>query len=175
MRAGLIAVMTVATLGGGVASASADGAPTDDDAYTSFNPNETGLFELYGDSSAGGQIHPYNWSGDLSAWGPGNKESHHWADNDYTEVRFTGCTMAGTTGRSVSVKLWQAIPFGRDKDVGTKTFTACFGGGTSQGEWNVHYEGGDNRYFTLPQLNGSEYTRAQVSVRKIYVDTTKAD
>ncbi|MFM9612636.1 hypothetical protein [Streptomyces niveiscabiei] len=61
--------------------------------------------------------------------------------------------------------------------MGTKTFTNCFNGSnsTSSGEWNVHYDGGDNRYFTVAHLNGSDSTRAVVSVRKVYVDTTAAD
>lgn len=73
------------------------------------------------------------------------------------------------------MKIWQAIPFGSDKDMGTKTYTKCLMGGTSQGDRNAHCNGGDNRYFTLPELNGSEYTHAQVTVKKVYVDTSKAD
>lgn len=48
MRAGLVAAVTVAALGGGVATATADAAPTGEDAYT-FNPNEKGLVQLYGE------------------------------------------------------------------------------------------------------------------------------
>lgn len=76
---------------------------------------------------------------------------------------------------SVGVKLWQAIPFDYDKDMGGKTFTACYNGGTSHGEWDQYYNGGDNRYFTISHINGSVYTQGLVSVDKVYVDTTKAD
>ncbi|MFB8246431.1 hypothetical protein ACFC5X_15480 [Streptomyces sp. NPDC055952] len=146
-----------------------------EDAHT-FNPAEEGLFELQAPSSEGGGRVP-NFTSSLSAWAPGSKESRHWADNDYTEIQFTGCTMIGATGHSVGVKLWQAIPFARDKDMGVKTFTNCFKSSdhTSKGSWNAHYSGGDNRYFTIAELNGSLYTRAHINVDKVYVDTTAAD
>ncbi|MBN0044419.1 hypothetical protein JS756_09895 [Streptomyces actuosus] len=141
-----------------------------------FNAGEEGQFQLYG-SPEPGRMPPRNFTSHLSGWAPGSKESRHWADNDYTEIKFTGCSMVGTTGRSVGVKLWQAIPFARDKDMGMKTFTNCFKGSTktSRGEWSAHYTGGDNRYFTIPALNGSIYTKANLNVKKVYVDTTKAD
>ncbi|MFC8091967.1 hypothetical protein [Streptomyces sp. NPDC057301] len=148
-----------------------------EDAHT-FNPAEEGLFELQAPSDSSGGIQTRNFTSSLSGWAPGTiKESRHWADNDYTEIQFTGCTMIGAAGHSVGVKLWQAIPFGQDKDMGVKTFTNCFKGSndTSKGAWNVHYNGGDNRYFTIAELNGSQYTRAHVSVKKVYVDTTAAD
>jgi hypothetical protein len=177
MRAGLVAAMTVAVLGGGAATASAEAGPTRSDAYTTSNPNEEGLFQLYGEQTAtDGQVSTRNWEGSLSGWAPGTiKESRHWADNDYTEIRFTGCNNTSVADISVGVKLWQAIPFSLDKDMGGKTFTACYNGGTSQGEWDAHYSGGDNRYFTISHINGSIYTQGYVSVSKVYVDTTKAD
>ncbi|MEU6453875.1 hypothetical protein [Streptomyces sp. NPDC047065] len=177
VRAGLIAAVTAAALTGAVGVASADDTePVSEDAHT-FNPAEEGLFELQAPADTDGGIQTRNFTSSLSGWAPGSKESRHWADNDYTEVQFTGCTMVGATGKSVGVKLWQAIPFAQDKDMGTKTFTNCFKGSgyTSKGEWNAHYNGGDNRYFTVAHLNGSQYTRAVVSVKKVYVDTTKAD
>lgn len=145
------------------------------DAYAQpTSPNEEGAF-LYTDSADSGSVSPMNWSGGLTGWGPGNKESRHWPDNDYTEIRFTGCTMQGATGKSVGVQLWQEIPQGFDDSIGTKTYSACFDGGTSKGEWNVSVSGGTQRYFELPELNGSSSTHALVSVDKIVVDTTKAD
>ncbi|MBV1940533.1 hypothetical protein KUF83_28765 [Streptomyces sp. BV286] len=177
IRAALTAAVVTAALTGTVTVASADAtASASDDAHT-FNPNEAGLFELQAPAPDSGMVQPMNFTSSLSGWAPGSKESRHWADNDYTEIQFTGCTMDGATGRSVGVKLWQAIPLGRDKDMGMKTFTNCFTGSneTSKGEWSGHYNDGDNRYFTIPELNGADFTHAKVSVRTVYVDTSKAD
>jgi hypothetical protein len=177
VRAGLIAAVTAAALTGSVAVASADDTvPVSEDAHT-FNANEEGLFELQAPADSSGGVGPMNFTSSLTGWAPGSKESRHWADNDYTEIQFTGCSMVGAGGVSVGVKLWQAIPFAQDKDMGTKTFTNCFRGSgyTSKGEWNAYYNGGDNRYFTIAHLNGSQYTRAVVNVQKVYVDTSAAD
>ncbi|MGV9291018.1 hypothetical protein [Streptomyces sp. NPDC003719] len=118
-----------------------------------------------------------NFTSSLSGWAPGSQESRHWADNEYTEIQFTGCSMVGAPAVSVGVKLWQAIPFALDKDMGTATFTNCFRGSgyTSRAEWNAYYSGGDNRYFTIAHLNGSQYTKAAVNVKTVYVDTSAAD
>ncbi|MFH8471646.1 hypothetical protein [Streptomyces sp. NPDC018000] len=153
-----------------------DTAPVSEGAHT-FNPDEEGLFELQAPADDEGGTQPQNFTSSLTGWAPGSKESLHWADNDYTEIQFTTCEMIGAGGGSVGVKLWQAIPFAQDKDMDTKTFTNCFTGSgkTSKGEWNAHYDGGDNQYFTIAHLNGSVYTRAVVNVDKGYVDTTKAD
>ncbi|TXS52277.1 hypothetical protein [Streptomyces sp. t39] len=169
----LIAALAATTLAGTANAASTS--PESDDAQVA-SPNEQGLFELYS-TPAPGQVSAMSWSGSLTGWGPGNHESHHWADNDYTEVQFTDCTVSSGTGLSVSVKLWQAIPFNLDKDMGNKTFANCFNGysASSRGAWNAYYADGDNRYFTLPAINGSSTIRTTVSVRQVYVDTTAAD
>ncbi|MFC9591335.1 hypothetical protein ACFTUC_16295 [Streptomyces sp. NPDC056944] len=176
MRAMVIAALAATTLVGTTASANAEDAqPGSGDAYVT-NPNEQGLFELYSTPEPG-QIGPMNWDGAIGGWAPGSFESRHWADNDYTEIQFTGCTVASGSGTSVTVKLWQAIPFSLDKDMGNNTLTNCFKGATytSRGEWNVHYANGDNRYFTIPAINGSGTIRTTVSVKKVYVDTSLAD
>ncbi|MFF8530765.1 hypothetical protein ACN6K9_006105 [Streptomyces sp. SAS_267] len=177
IRAGLIAAVAAAALTGAVTAASADATETGgNDAYT-FNPNEEGLFELEAPAAGNGVIQPRSFSSELRGWAPGSKESRHWADNDYTEIQWTGCSFSNPPTISADVKLWQAIPFGRDKDMGSKTFTNCFKGATktSRGEWDVHYDEGDNRYFTVPKFNGSEFTPAVLNVKKVHVDTTKAD
>ncbi len=177
IHTGLIAAVAAAVLTGTVSVASADdAAPASKDAYT-FNANEEGLFQLRAPASGSGLAQTRNFTSELIGWAPGSKESRHWADNDYTQVQFTGCSLDNGPSLSADVKLWQAIPFGRDKDMGSKTFTNCFKGSneTSSGEWSAHYDDGDNRYFTVPKLNGSEFTRAHLNVKKVYVDTTKAD
>ncbi|MEU2507916.1 hypothetical protein ABZ621_24820 [Streptomyces sp. NPDC007863] len=172
----LIAALAAATLSGVTTAAHADTPrPDGSDLYT-IKPNEEGMFPLYSTPEPG-QVQPLNWDGWLTGWGPGNNESRHWDDNDYTEVLFTGCTSEGEPVSSLMLKLWQEIPYSLDKDLGVNTLTGCFRGPsyTSQGVWNTHIDGGTKRYFTIPALNGSIYTRATVSVDKVYVDTTAAD
>ncbi|MEV7673469.1 hypothetical protein [Streptomyces sp. NPDC088752] len=176
VRALLIAALAAATLVGTVTSANAESAqPANGDAYVA-NPNDPGLIELYS-APEPGQMGPMNWDGAIGSWAPGSFESRHWDDNDYTEVRFVGCVVDQGGGKSAGVKLWQAIPFSLDKDMGTQTYYNCFTGPSAStlAWWNVHYEDGDQRYFTIPQINGSTTIRATMSVKKVYVDTTLAD
>ncbi|MFI8928122.1 hypothetical protein ACIG3E_10670 [Streptomyces sp. NPDC053474] len=178
----LIGTLTATTLFTAAATADtaddsvpvADAAGVVDDAST-VSLEEEGLFELQAPDD--GEVHTQNFSSSVNGWVPGSKESRHWADNDYTEIKFTGCTMTEATGRSLDVQLHQAIPFGLDKSIGSKRFSNCFKGSskTSRGEWDAHYSNGDNRYFTIPKHNGSEYQHTHVSVKKVYVDVSKAD
>ncbi|MEV0445844.1 hypothetical protein AB0I84_12925 [Streptomyces spectabilis] len=156
------------------AEAAAEAATLVDDAST-VGLDEEGLFELQAPDD--GEVLVKNFTSSVKGWVPGSKESRHWADNDYTELKFTGCTMTEATGRSIDVQLHQAIPFGLDKQMGSKRFSNCFKGSskTSRGEWDAHYANGDNRYFTIPKHNGSEFQRTHVSVKKVYVDVSKAD
>ncbi|WP_282702408.1 hypothetical protein [Streptomyces sp. CC219B] len=175
IRTGLITVVAAMSLTGTAATASADGdAPAADDAYTSISP-EAGEFQLYG--APEGAVQARNFKSSLTGWAPGSKESRHWEDNHYTEIKFTGCSMVGTTGQSALVKLWHDLSWAPDKSLGAKTFTNCFKGSghTSRGEWDQYVSGGDKRYFTVPALNGSIYTRANLNVDEVYVDTSKAD
>ncbi|MEV7569385.1 hypothetical protein [Streptomyces tanashiensis] len=176
VRAALITALAATTLVGTITSADAKGTqPKSRGAYAT-NPNDPGLIELYSTPDPG-QIRPMNWDGAIGGWAPGSFESRHWADNDYTEVQFIGCTMFGATGKSAGVKLWQSIPLSFDKDMGMQTYYNCFTGpdASTRAWWNVYYANGDDRYFTIPQLNGSEFTRATISVKRVYVDTALAD
>ncbi|MFB7356680.1 hypothetical protein [Streptomyces gardneri] len=176
VRAALIAALAATTLVGTITSANAEGTPPENgDAYVA-NPNDQGLIELYSNPEPG-QLAPMNWDGAIGGWGPGSFESRHWDDNDYTEIQFIGCTMFGATGKSAGVKLWQAIPFNLDKDMGMQNYYNCFTGpnASTRAYWNAYYANGDKRYFTIPQLNGSQYTRATISVKRVYVDTALAD
>ncbi|MWA11159.1 hypothetical protein [Streptomyces sp. BA2] len=145
-----------------------------DDAST-VSLDEEGLFEL--PSSDNGEIQPRNFSSSIGGWLPGSHESSHWSDNDYTEIKFTNCTLSGAADKSLHVQLHQAIPFSLDKSLGSKRFTNCFEGSgkTSRGEWDTHVSNGDNRYFTIPKHNDSEHSRTSLKVQKVYVDTSKAD
>ncbi|MEU9782847.1 hypothetical protein AB0H92_18130 [Streptomyces phaeochromogenes] len=177
IRAALTAAVVATALTGTVTVAVADDTVSSSEDVHTFNPNEEGLFELQAPAADSGMVQPRNFTSSLSGWAPGSKESRHWADNDYTEIQFTNCSLDNGPSASADVKLWQAIPVGRDKDMGSKRFTNCFEGSnkTSKGEWSAHYDDGDNRYFTVPKLNGSEFTRAHLNVSKVYVDTSKAD
>ncbi len=176
LRSVLTTALAATALVGAITSASAQGAqPESRDAHVA-NSSDPGLIELYSTPEPG-QIGPMNWDGAIGGWGPGSFESRHWDDNDYTEIQFIGCTMFGATGKSAGVKLWQAIPFNLDKDMGMQTYYNCFTGpdASTRAYWNAYYANGDQRYFTIPQLNGSEYTRATISVKRVYVDTALAD
>ncbi|MEV4944039.1 hypothetical protein [Streptomyces zaomyceticus] len=176
LRAVLIAALAATTLVGTITSANAKGAqPENGDAYVA-NSNDPGLIELYSTPKPG-QMVPMNWAGPLGGWGAGSHESRHWADNDYTEIQFIGCTMDGAVGKSAHVNLWQAIPFNLDKDMGMQPYYNCFTGPTAstRAYWNAYYANGDNRYFTIPLLNGQAVPYVTVSVDRVYVDTTLAD
>lgn len=174
----IVAALTASTLFTSVAAAddadpAGDNVEIVDDAGT-VSLDEEGLFEL--EAPAEG-VQARNFTSEINGWVPGSKESRHWSDNDYTEVKFTNCSLIGTRGKSLDITLWQAIPFGLDKSVGTKRFSECFKGSghTSRGEWDAHYSNGDNRYFTIPRHNGSEHIRTYLNVKKVYVDVSKAD
>ncbi|MFD3332421.1 hypothetical protein ACFWV1_07175 [Streptomyces sp. NPDC058700] len=172
----LAAVLTVTALVGAITSASAQGAQPESRNTHVVNSSDPGLIELYSTPEPG-QIGPMNWDGAIGAWGPGNFESRHWADNDYTEIQFIGCTMSGAVGKSAHVNLWHEIPFNLDKDMGMQPYYNCFTGpdASTRAYWNGYYANGDQRYFTIPLLNGSEYTRATISVKRVYVDTALGD
>lgn len=176
LRSVLTATLVVTTLVGAITSASALGAqPESRDAHAA-NSGDPGLIELYSTPEPG-QMGPMNWDGAIGGWGPGSFESRHWDDNEYTEVQFIGCAVDQGGGKSAGVKLWQAIPFNLDKDMGMQTYYNCFTGpdASTRAWWNVYYANGDQRYFTIPQINGSAIIRATMSVKRVYVDTTLAD
>ncbi|WP_159043863.1 hypothetical protein [Streptomyces sp. NRRL S-1521] len=177
----LVSALATTTLLTGAATAD-DTVPVDDTVETTDDAgtvslDEEGLFELLAPAPSGGGVQTRNLTSELVDWLPSSHESRHWSDNDYTEIKFTGCSLEGAPGRSLHVRLHQAIPFGLDKSLGSKRFTNCFKGSgkTSKGEWDTHVSGGDNRYFTVPQHNDSEHSRTALNVKKVYVDTSKAD
>ncbi|MFJ3768158.1 hypothetical protein ACIPQJ_17445 [Streptomyces sp. NPDC090082] len=176
LRSVLISALAVTALVGTITSADAKGPQSKSSGAYVANPNDSGLIELY-TTPEPGQMGPMNWDGIIGGWGPGNFESRHWDDNQYTEIQFIGCWLDQGGGKSAGVKLWQAIPFNLDKDMGTQTYYNCFTGpdASTRAWWDVYYANGDQRYFTIPQLNGSTTIRATLSVKRVYVDTTKAD
>ncbi|MFF8397212.1 hypothetical protein [Streptomyces sp. NPDC016172] len=111
-----------------------------------------------------------NWSSSITAASVGF-ESRRWADELYSQVLFTGCTTDGS--KSTDVQMWRDISFQPDEVYDNKTFTACFNGGTSNGEWSLP-SGSRDYYFKIAKIGGSTFG-PQLSVRSVSVDTSKAD
>ncbi|WP_333770210.1 hypothetical protein [Streptomyces sp. IBSBF 2435] len=120
-------------------------------------------------------VHPMNWTSDIenvlsgSGW-----SSRRWADEQYTEVIFTGCH--SVLNKSVSIELHRDISAAPDPSYGTKKLTNCFtsSGASSAGEWTGLPKG--NYYFTIADIDGvgTAWTDS-VSVDVVYQDTTAAD
>jgi hypothetical protein len=112
-----------------------------------------------------------NWSSSITAASVGF-ESRRWSDELYSQVLFTGCTTDGS--KSTDVQMWNDIALQPDESYDNKTFTACFSGGTSNGEWTDLPSGIRDYYFKIMKIGGSTFG-PQLSVRSVSVDTTKAD
>ncbi|MEU6815796.1 hypothetical protein [Streptomyces sp. NPDC046860] len=108
-----------------------------------------------------------NWTSSISSWGKGN-ESRRWADESYSQLQFTGCFVQGGS-QDVTVAYYRDVPLSVDPKYDSKTFTACFSGGTSNGEWTGLPSG--DYYFATTDVGGG----GLLFVDKVYVDTTQAD
>ncbi|SFS61945.1 hypothetical protein OG612_26375 [Streptomyces sp. NBC_01527] len=89
--------------------------------------------------------------------------SHSVTDDGGTgpnKVDFTGCHTY--SGRSVTVQLRREV-IGPDTGYDDKTYTACFNGGTSSGEWGAGEEGHDY-YFRITEVDGSSIVGPTISV-----------
>ncbi|MDX3577981.1 MULTISPECIES: hypothetical protein [unclassified Streptomyces] len=114
-----------------------------------------------------------NWSSSITGASVGF-ESRRWSDELYSQVKFTGCTTDPGVTKSTDVQIWNDISFQPDEAYDNKTFTACFNGGTSNGEWTDLPSGMRDYYFQIKKIAGSTFG-PQLSVRSVSVDTTKAD
>ncbi|EGX55992.1 hypothetical protein SZN_30067 [Streptomyces zinciresistens K42] len=112
-----------------------------------------------------------SWNSSTSAASVGF-ESRRWQDEPYSQILFTGCATDGS--KSTDVQVWNDIPLQPDESYDNKTFTACFGGGTGNGEWTDLPSGMRDYYFKITKIGGSTFG-PQLSVRSVSVDTTKAD
>lgn len=99
-------------------------------------------------------------------------ESRRRSDELYSQVLFTNCTTDGS--QSTDVQMWNDIPLQPDESYDNKTCTACFGGGTSNGEWTDLPSGMRDYYFKIMKIGGSTFG-PQLSVSTVTVDTTRAD
>ncbi|MEV7865732.1 hypothetical protein AB0P17_06430 [Streptomyces sp. NPDC088124] len=116
-----------------------------------------------------------NWSSSISSGGVGF-ESRRWEDELYSRIEFTDCDLGSLHGgsNSVDVQMREDIPASPDDSYDNKTFTACFSGGTSKGEWTDLGSGMKDMYFQLMKVGGSTVNGNTVDVETVFVDTTKA-
>ncbi|MGP4109720.1 hypothetical protein ACTWP5_02230 [Streptomyces sp. 4N509B] len=123
-----------------------------------------------------GEIGVRNWDSYLSGVYPGF-QSRRWEDNNYSEVRFTGCDTDYINPlpgfESTDVELRQDISLQPDRSWGTKEFTACFNGSTntSRGEWTGLASG--DHFFQIDLVNN--LVNYALDVDRVYVDTTLGD
>ncbi|MDX3098722.1 hypothetical protein PV703_24270 [Streptomyces sp. ME01-24h] len=108
-----------------------------------------------------------NWTSYISSWAKGN-ESRRWADESYSQLQFTGCFVQNGT-QDVTVAYYRDVALAVDPKYDSKTFTACFGSGTSNGEWTGLPSG--DYYFKAMDVGGG----GLLFVDTVYVDTTQAD
>ncbi|ATM24842.1 hypothetical protein SMD44_p20059 (plasmid) [Streptomyces alboflavus] len=107
-------------------------------------------------------------------------QSRRWKDESYSQVLFTGC-WAGTGspgGRHYStlVDLRHDISGQPDRSWGLKKYTNCFKGDnkTSNGQWSNLSNG--NHFFQIKEIGGfDDSPYIQLGVKKVFVDTSKAD
>ncbi|MET8538696.1 hypothetical protein ABZV67_45350 [Streptomyces sp. NPDC005065] len=138
--------------------------------YTCSNSIRRAAVVLAATSALGLAVAPSasaNWTSYISSWGNGD-ESRRWADESYSQLQFTGCYVTYGS-QDVTVAYYRDIPFSTDAKYDSKTFTACFSGGTSNGEWTGLATG--DYYFKATDVGGG----GLLDVNKVYVDTTLAD
>nr|WTB34534.1 hypothetical protein OG781_38055 [Streptomyces sp. NBC_00830] len=115
-----------------------------------------------------------NWSSYISSWTDGEK-SRTWEDQGtYSQIQFTNCYAQYGTTQSVVVKLWHYYSILPNESLGNKTFTACFGGGTSNGEWTNVPSGTNTLQFEADKV-AQGGSCCLLSVASVNVDTSKAD
>ncbi|MEU4257812.1 hypothetical protein AB0E11_06405 [Streptomyces fradiae] len=102
-------------------------------------------------------------------------ESRRWYDEQYSEIRFKGCSVDGAADRSTHVDLQRVRSMQPDTH-NIKKYVNCFKGRDSvtKGEWHGLDKG--KYYFRIDRINGEEYTpHLFLFVREVVVDSTQAD
>lgn len=112
-----------------------------------------------------------NWTSSITAASVGF-ESRRWSDELYSQITFHGCHTDGS--KSTDVQIWNDIALQPDESYDNKTFTACFNGSVSNGEWTDLPSGKRDYYFQIMKIGGSTFG-PQLTVDSLTVDTTKAD
>lgn len=111
-----------------------------------------------------------NWSSKLNGVATGF-QSRRWSDSQYSQIWFTDCSTTYTNS-STHVDLREDRTLQPDRSWGVKKYTACFDGGSSNGEW--HNLANGSHFFQITQIDGRGGGVA-LDVRKVTVDTSKAD
>lgn len=115
-----------------------------------------------------------NWTSYIASWTDGDR-SRTWADSGtYSQVQFTGCFAQYGNSKQVVVKMWKIDTWTPNDDLGSKTFTACFNGGTSNGEWTNVPTGDHTLQFEADKI-AQGGSCCLLNVDKVFVDTSKAD
>lgn len=71
--------------------------------------------------------------------------------------------------------MWRQIDLQPDDSYDKKTYTACFSGRVSNGEWTELPSGKKPYYFQIMEIGNSTSMLRELDVAKFVVDTTKAD
>ncbi|MFF9685381.1 hypothetical protein [Streptomyces sp. NPDC014623] len=114
---------------------------------------------------------PSAWAWETDAttvWGD-NNTSREWVDESYNEIKFKDCHTATT--KWIQVERWQLITWGTDTQRDKFRFTNCFNGTNAV---STDTQSG-LPYGTYYFETDAACLSCVVSVRKIVVDTTKAD
>lgn len=122
-----------------------------------------------------GEAGVLNWDSYLSGVRAGF-QSDRWADESYSQILFTNCDATNGANRyySTDVDLRQDRPLAEDISWGDKHYTACFDGDrTSNGQWSGLSHG--TYFFQIKRIGGHANIDRILGVKKVYVDTTKAD
>ncbi|MDF6019187.1 hypothetical protein [Streptomyces sp. JH34] len=115
-----------------------------------------------------------NWSSYINSWTDGEK-SRTWEDQGtYSQIQFTDCFAQYGTTKSVVVKLWHYYSVLPNESLGTKTFTACFDGSTSNGQWTNVPSGTNTLQFEADKV-AQGGSCCLLNVGTVYVDTSKSD
>ncbi|MEV4871341.1 hypothetical protein [Streptomyces syringium] len=162
--------------GGTTPSSPVEVDPSDDTAPAT--PDESAV-SLPVDDPAAPPIEALNFTSELGGVLTGF-QSRRWKDESYSQVLFTDC-WAGTGspgGRKYStlVDLRHDRSMQPDRSWGTKKFTNCFKGDnkTSNGQW--HNLSNGKHFFQINEIGGiGDSLQIKLDVRKVYVDTSKAD
>ncbi|MER6166698.1 hypothetical protein [Streptomyces violaceorubidus] len=81
----------------------------------------------------------------------------------------------GSVADNVDVQMWRDITALPDDSYDNKTFSACFKGQTSNGEWTDLPSQTVSVYFQIMKLGGTTSSIPSIDVEKVSVDTTQAD
>ncbi|MEU6513597.1 hypothetical protein [Streptomyces sp. NPDC046978] len=107
-----------------------------------------------------------------------NYESARWQDENYSQITWYGCSddvdLSGNPD-AFSAQIWEDISLEPDESYDNKTFTACFHGERSNGEWTDLPSGKKSYYFQIMDIHYSHDSAHWLNVTKYIQDTTKAD